>query len=93
MDIEPQFGQIVVAKDFAFDYDKANPIFVQVQAVDHAEHTGTAQLTINLEDVNNKAPVITVVSILNQKLTKMLYLLFFFISYVYVFSVKQKFKK
>lgn len=53
-------GEIYVNADNAFDYDTVNPIFVQVRATDHANHTATVPLTINLIDVNNKAPTISV---------------------------------
>ncbi|KAJ8974156.1 hypothetical protein NQ317_003206 [Molorchus minor] len=53
-------GEIYVNSDNAFDYDTVNPIFVQVRATDKALHNATVPLTINLLDVNNKVPTITV---------------------------------
>lgn len=61
--IESDTGEIYVNADNAFDYDTVNPIFVQVRAIDKANHTATVPLTINLLDVNNKAPTISVVSL------------------------------
>lgn len=62
--IDSDTGKISVNADNAFDYDTVNPIFVQVRAIDKVEHTATVPLTINLLDVNNKAPTILVVSLL-----------------------------
>ncbi|KAJ8969552.1 hypothetical protein NQ314_001704 [Rhamnusium bicolor] len=56
--IEPDTGIIYVNADNAFDYDTVNPIFVQVRATDAVGHYATVPLTINLLDVNNKAPII-----------------------------------
>ncbi|KAJ8921830.1 hypothetical protein NQ315_008462 [Exocentrus adspersus] len=58
--IDTLTGNITVNADNAFDYDTVNPIFIQVRATDHANHTATVPLTINLLDVNNKAPTISV---------------------------------
>ncbi|XP_018562325.1 cadherin-related tumor suppressor [Anoplophora glabripennis] len=60
LEIESDTGNIYVSADNAFDYDTVNPIFVQVRATDKVGHTATVPLTINLIDVNNKAPTISV---------------------------------
>ncbi|XP_076275390.1 cadherin-AgCad1-like [Rhynchophorus ferrugineus] len=56
MDIDSAEGIITVAIDNAFDYDRINPVVVQVEAVDHGDHSTTVPVTINLLDINNKAP-------------------------------------
>ncbi|CAH1176404.1 unnamed protein product [Phaedon cochleariae] len=58
--IKSDTGEIYVKTDDAFDYDTVNPIFVQVRATDKVGHTATVPLTIDLTDVNNKAPTIDV---------------------------------
>lgn len=58
-------GIITVAgENYVFDYDRINPVIFQVQAVDKADHVTTVPVTINLIDVNNKAPTYVVVSVL-----------------------------
>nr|QZZ63295.1 cadherin [Leptinotarsa decemlineata] len=57
--IDSKTGIISVKSDKAFDYDTLNPVFVQVKATDKVGHSATVPLTINLEDVNNKAPTIS----------------------------------
>ncbi|KAL1505533.1 hypothetical protein ABEB36_005077 [Hypothenemus hampei] len=53
-------GVIRVAADNAFDYDRINPIFIQVQAIDKVNHTATVPVIIELLDINNKAPTFVV---------------------------------
>lgn len=60
--IESDTGKIYINADNELDYDKVNPIFVQVIATDKVGHVASASLTIDLLDVNNKAPSITSVS-------------------------------
>ncbi|XP_018580313.1 cadherin-23 isoform X1 [Anoplophora glabripennis] len=60
LEIETDTGNIYVSADNAFDYDTVNPIFVHVRATDKVGHNTTVPLTINLLDVNNKAPIIFV---------------------------------
>ncbi|XP_023311537.1 protocadherin gamma-A5-like [Anoplophora glabripennis] len=60
LEIESDTGNIYVSADNAFDYDTVNPIFVIVRGTDKARHTTSVPLTINLLDVNNKAPTIFV---------------------------------
>lgn len=62
MEIDHTEGIITVAVDDAFDYDRINPVIFQVQAIDAVGHTTTVSVTINLLDVNNKAPTYKVVS-------------------------------
>ncbi|KAG5882080.1 hypothetical protein JTB14_034864 [Gonioctena quinquepunctata] len=56
--IDSNTGKIYVNAKNAFDYDTVNPVFVQVRATDKVEHIATVPLTINLRDVNNKAPTV-----------------------------------
>lgn len=63
MDLDSAEGIIKVAgENYVFDYDRINPVIFQVQAVDKVDHVTTVPVTINLIDVNNKAPTYIVVS-------------------------------
>lgn len=86
--IESDTGKIYINGDNELDYDKVNPIFVQVIATDKVGHMASASLTIDLLDVNNKAPSITSVSKNNDDCLLLLYL-FGFSCYNahYLFSV------
>ncbi|XP_060523667.1 protocadherin Fat 4-like [Cylas formicarius] len=70
--IDSDTGKIFVDKENAFDYDRINPIFVQVRAYDKVNHTATVPVTIHLLDVNNKKPTIEVNDLIrveeNQKI-------------------------
>lgn len=56
-------GQIFVDQDNAFDYDRSTSIIVQIRAQDLGLLTDTTSLTINILDVNNKQPSISIVYI------------------------------
>ncbi|KAH1027692.1 hypothetical protein HUJ05_001152 [Dendroctonus ponderosae] len=72
MEIDHAEGIITVAVDDAFDYDRINPVIFQVQAIDAVRHTTTVSVTVNLLDVNNKAPTYKVSDVIrvdeNQKI-------------------------
>nr|AIA80598.1 mutant cadherin [Pectinophora gossypiella] len=61
--IDEETGDIYVAIDDAFDYHRQNEFNIQVRAQDtmsepESRHTATAQLVIELEDVNNTPPTL-----------------------------------
>ncbi|CAH1127200.1 unnamed protein product [Ceutorhynchus assimilis] len=64
LNIESATGEISVAVEDAFDYDRINPVIFQVQAIDLVNHTTTVSVTINLLDVNNKAPTYKVAEVI-----------------------------
>ncbi|KAI2473957.1 cadherin-23 [Diabrotica virgifera virgifera] len=51
-------GNIKVKVVNAFDYDVLNSVYFQVTATDKVNHVTRVPVTINILDVNNKAPVI-----------------------------------
>ncbi|CAH2085837.1 unnamed protein product [Euphydryas editha] len=62
LNINEDTGDIHVAVDNAFDYQRQNELLVQIQADDtlaiRNNNTATAQLVIQLEDVNNVPPTL-----------------------------------
>ncbi|XP_971388.3 protein dachsous [Tribolium castaneum] len=60
--IEALGGNITTKVDDAFDYEKQNEVFIQIMATDLVNHTATAQLTIEVVDVNDESPKLVVSS-------------------------------
>lgn len=59
--IEDKGGDITTLRDNAFDYEKQTEFLLQIQAVDNVGNRATAQLTINITDINDENPRLSVV--------------------------------
>ncbi|XP_066248593.1 protocadherin Fat 4-like isoform X2 [Euwallacea similis] len=64
--IDSASGVISVSgENYVFDYDRINPVIFQVQAIDKVNHITTVSVTLNITDVNNKAPTYNVKDVIS----------------------------
>lgn len=55
-------GVVTIAEDDAFDYERQKVVQEVVQAVDSEGHVAFAQITVNVIDVDDTPPTLTLVS-------------------------------
>ncbi|XP_066150365.1 protocadherin Fat 4-like [Euwallacea fornicatus] len=55
----------VSGENYVFDYDRINLVIFQVQAIDKVDHITTVSVTLNITDVNNKAPTYKVENVIS----------------------------